>query len=303
MLNIRNIDLNLLVIFNALLEDQSTVKVAKRLALSQPAVSHALNRLRETFDDPLFVRASRGLVATPRALSLAPELNDFILRAEKLLGNAPIFIPKEARVTFRIATTDYFEQIAFPKILKILEKEAPYCQIISRPTKGLLPKEDLETGDIDVAIAGFFGELPDGYHQRELYKDDFVCVARKGHPYLKDKVTLKNYAEQMHVLISMHGDMKSNSSAILKKHKLEQKYLAGSSSFLSPGWIVSETDLLLTCPRKLAESYKIHLPVELFELPFKLNEIKVTQVWHGRNQNEAHHKWLRQMIANVCEKI
>jgi DNA-binding transcriptional LysR family regulator len=299
-MNIRNVDLNLLVVLRELIQEKNTVRVGQKLGLSQPAVSHALKRLRDTFQDPLLVRAARGLVPTRRALELQIPVNDFLKQVETIFAGPEKFDPATAKLTFRIATTDYFEQVILSRLLTIFEKEAPGCTLIIRPSLGVLPKEDLEEGIIDLAIAGFYGELQENFYRQSLFQDDFVCVARKGHPLMKSPLTLKKYAGAQHLLISPQGDMKAKSKALLEKKGYTQKFLAGVSSFTSPGWILTTTDLLLTCPRKLALTYEKYLPVKSQEAPFDLGKISIVQVWHGKNHVDAAHVWLRNTIQKVC---
>ncbi len=300
-MNIRNIDLNLLVIFGALCEEKNTTKAAKRLGLSQPAISHALSRLRDQFKDPLFVRASRGLVPTQRALDLERPILNLLYQLDGVLFGSNEFIPEKSQLTFKIATTDYFEQVALPSILKVLEKEAPGITVLSKPTLGSLPKLELEKGDYDLAVAGFYGELPEGLLKQKLFDDDFVCVARKNHPRIKKTLSLSQYATEKHILISLQGDMKSKSQELLAKKGLNQQFRAGVSSFLSPGWLLTTTDYLLTCPRKLADSYEKYLPVETHELPIEIPKIHIIQVWHERSHRDKAHSWFRQLIYRVCQ--
>lgn len=304
MKNITNIDLNLLVVFGALCAEKNTTRAAKKLGLSQPAVSHALSRLREQLKDPLFVRASRGLVPTQRALELEKPLLELLSQLDQVLVGPTIFRPEKAQNTFRLATTDYFEQIALPHLLEILESEAPGVTVISRPTLGSLPNAELENGEIDLAIAGFYGDLPEGLMKQRLFDDDFVCVSRRDHPRIKKKViSLDEYAGEKHILVSMQGDLKSKSKDMLAKKGKRQEYRAGLASFLSPGWILTQTNYLLTCPRKLAVSYEKYLPVSLHALPIAIPNIHVVQVWHERQHRDPAHAWLRGMVQRVCRSI
>lgn len=302
-MNIRDIDLNLLVILRELILEKNTVKVGQKVGLSQPAVSHALNRLRDIFGDPLMVRASRGLVPTRKAQELEGPINTFLKDVESLLSIGEKFDPRTSKLTFRIATTDYMEQLLLPGILAIVEKEAPHCTVITRPTHGSLPKMELEEGTIDLAIAGFYSDLPENFYKQNILQDEFVCVARKGHELFKGQLTIKKFAQAQHLLISMDGDMKSRAQAKLKKHGLEQKFTAGVSSFNSSGWILPATDLVLTCPKKLAVSFKKYMPIEIKELPFELDKISIVQVWHERNHRDEAHIWLREMVKKVCADL
>lgn len=302
--NIKKLDLNLLVLFAILCEEKSTTKAALRLGLSQPAISHSLVRLRDQLNDPLFVRASRGLVPTERALQLEKPVLALLSQLDGVLGSPKKFIPAKAKNVFRIATTDYFEIAVLPSLLQNLEKLAPHITIISRPTFGILPKNEVERGDYDMAIAGFYGKLPEGFMKQKLFDDDFVCVSKKDHPRIKKKtLSIGQYAEEKHVLISVQGDMLSRARDILAKKGYEQKYSSGVASFLSPGWIVSSTELLLTCPRKLGEAFGKYLPVVIHELPFEIPSISVVQVWHERSHKDPAHSWLRQLIYKTCQEI
>lgn len=302
-MNIRNVDLNLLLVLKELLLEKNTVRVGEKLGLSQPAVSHALKRLREAFGDPLMVRASRGLVPTRRALELEAQIVELIKNAEQLFDKPKVFNPKDSKLTFRIATTDYMEQLILPGLLAILENEAPGCTVITRPTYGSLPKAELEEGSIDIAIAGFYRDMPDNFYKQNIIEDNFVCVARRGNALFKGPLSLKKYAGAKHVLISMDGDMKSRAQALLKKQGLDQQFAAGVSSFNAPGWILTRTDLLLTCPRKLAESFQVHLPIEIKELPFQLEKISIVQAWHARNHKDESQVWFRGLIKQVCAAL
>jgi DNA-binding transcriptional LysR family regulator len=304
MKNIRSIDLNLLVVFGALCVDRSTTKAALRLGLSQPAVSHALARLRVQLNDPLFVRASRGLTPTRRAIQLEEPVMQLLKQLDQVLAGPDRFDPMQAQITFKIATTDYFEQVALPLVLKRLESEAPLVTIVSRPTYGDLPKSELESGDIDLAIAGFYSDLPEGFLSQRVFIDDFVCIARHNHPRIKKAIiSVSDYAREKHVLISVHGDMKSKSKDQLAKMGYDQQFSAGLSSFLSPGWIIANTNYLLTCPRKLAESYSKYLPLILCDIPIEMPKIQVRQVWHDRHHSDAAHIWFRKMIYDTCQSL
>ncbi len=302
-MNIHNIDLNLLGLFHVLNEEKSVSKAALRLGLSQPAVSNALSRLRGILGDPLFVRGSKGLQRTPRALELEKPIDDFIHSIENILLEPKVFDARSSRATFRLATTDYFEQVFLPKLLKYMEREAPQMTLVSRPTLGKLPKDELESGSYDLAIAGFYGDLPEGYFQQIIFQDDFVCVAGKKHPVHKSKLTLEAYSKYQHLMISPQGDLQGRVDELLKKKNLRRQIRAGVSSFTSTGWALCDTDLLLTCPRKLAQRFTEYLPLAIQEPPFDLPALKIYQVWHQRTHVSPSHQWLRQAMARISKDI
>jgi len=301
--NIAQIDLNLLVVFDVVCRERNTVRAAEKLGLSQPAISHALARLREVFADRLFVRASRGLIPTPRALELQAPIRQIMAQTEKVLARQTNFDPGSAKRIFRLATTDYFEQIAFPSLLKAVENQAPGVTIVSRPTLGELPRERLEAGGFDLAIAGFYRNIPERFFQQKLFEDDFVCVARPGVFQAKGPIAIEKYVEAKHLLISPQGDLQSKAREILERKGYPIQYLAGVTSFLSPARILNSTDLALTCPRKLALSYLEAFSLKVHELSFKIPPISVVQVWHERNQDDAAHQWLRNLIQRICRSL
>lgn len=297
-MNLSTVDLNLLVLFEALAEELNATRAAARLSLTQPAVSHGLKRLREMLGDALFVRNARGLTPTRRAQQLKPQIAMLLEGARGILTERGAFDPAKITLTVRISTTDYYEQIALPGILGALEKKAPGLTIVSRPTLGELPKAEFEAGTIDIAIAGFFGALPEGYYQQKLYEDDFVCVVRRKNPFIRGKLNVEQYLKMRHLMISPQGDLKGRVDALLAKKKQKRLITAGVASFTSTGWILCESDLLLTCPRRLAERFAEYLPVDIHEAPFDVGTISVIQVWHERTHSDPALAWLRALIKD-----
>ena len=297
-----NVDLNLLAVFNAVVTERNTVRAAKRLGLTQPAISHALSRLRHQLGDRLFVRAPRGVIPTPRALALEKPVREILVAAEQVFFGLATFDPRKATNTFRVATTDYFEKIVLPFLLKHLETHAPGMTIMSRPTGGYLPKQGLEEGEFDLAIAGFYKEIPGNFIQQKLFMDDFVAVSHKKKK-VPAKLTPEVYAEQRHIVISPQGDLKTTSREMMRALGYEIHYAAGVTGFLSPARILTMTDLMLTCPRRLAEAYGENFPVKIQELPFKIPPMTVVQVWHERQQGDPAHQWLRQTLKEITAKI
>ena len=300
MIDIRNKDLNLLNIFSVLLLERNVSRAAERLNLSQSTISHSLARMRDMFGDELFVRVPRGIVPTPKALALAPKVESLLKAAELLFDEGETFDPKKAVGTIRLAATEFFEHLALPKLIPILREKAPNVVLRSISTQGQLPKEKMEQGQIDVAVAGFFGDLTEGFSQELIFEDDFLGVVRKGHPILKTKKTVQDYTSFDHILISPQGDLIGVVDKILGK-KNPRSVVAGISNFLTPGWIVADSELILTAPSRLVDVFTKSLPVQSFELPFKSPHISVMQVWHERTANEPLIKWFRSLIKDCCK--
>ena len=302
-MNIKSKDLNLLIIFKALFEELNVSKVARRLALSQPAVSHALGRLRNDFADPLFVRGSKGMVPTKIALALGPQISELVRQAEGVYGAGRTFDPRLLTGSFQVAATEFMEQAIGPKLISQLITAAPNLKMVFRPTVGLFPAADLEKGTLDLAIAGFFGDLPDGFVRKKLMVEKYLCVLRKGHPAVKGgKIDLISYAGLTHVLTSPQGDLQGAVDLALAALKMTRRVQGGFSSFFAPGWVVESSDAVLTTPARMARIFAKHLEVECYELPFALPAFTIFQVWHHRSQDEAGHIWVREMIEKICRE-
>lgn len=297
-MNINSIDFNLLKVFSVLYQKPNASEAAIVLGLSQPAVSHALQRLRDTFGDPLFVRGSRGLIITPRARELGPFVVNMIKELEEKLAPRG-FNPKEDVGVFRLKSTDYFEQSMLPNFVSHLRTEAPRTQIISKSTQGILPKAELEEGSVDLAIAGFFGELPNGFYQQKIFEDKLVGLCRKNHPYLKNK-SLKEWLKCQHMLVSAEGKLEGQIDRALLKQKKKREVALSISSFMPSGWIVQNSDLVIAIPGKLARQLSAVLPLTTFELPLEQLPIQIVQVWHESVHQDVRHQWMRKKLFDIC---
>ena len=290
-------DLNLLKIFALLLAECNLSRAAVRLGLTQPGLSRALSRLREEFDDPLFVRAPGGMLPTPKALALEKPLLAALDHLEGLYAAPVEFKPESATGIVRIATTDYFEQVVWVELAGKLSRIAPRMTFVTKMTGSDVPIAHLRSGDVQLAIAGFFNELPGGLVRQTLMTDRFVCVVRKNHPTVGKKLTMENYLKLGHIVVSARGDFEGTVTRMLRAKGLTRHVAASVCSFLSSGQLAATSDLILTAPARLVEHFVKHLPVAVLEPPLALPPIKVNQVWHERYQNDPLHAWLRAEIA------
>lgn len=292
---------SLLTVFDALMTERNVSKAAIKLHLSQPALSHALARLREEFKDELFVRVARGVAPTPRALKLAPLVAETLNRLERLFAPPERFDPMTVKSRITMASSEYFEHLALPQLVPRLAKEAPGVLLHSHSAQGRLPKEEMERGECDLAVAGFFGELPEGFYQQTLFDETFVCVVRKDHPQVGRTLSLKGYLALSHLLISMQGDLKGMIDVILEKQRCCRRIVAGIGNFITPGWIIAESDLILTLPRRLAMIYLRHLPLRMLAVPLEVPPIKIAQVWHERTNADPLHRWFRRQVHKAVQ--
>ena len=297
------IDLNLLVVLQAIEVHRHVSKAAEALGLSQSAVSHALSRLRATFADDLYVKVPGGMVPTPRADELAALIPPVIESLTRVFGKQKSFVPAELDRTFNVLTTDFIEHLLLPGILKSQHKEAPKTRISFRNVGFSLPKDELQSGEIDLAIAGFFGDLPDGFYQQKLFSDSFRCCMRKGHPQAGKKMTLKAYCELPHILIAPSGDLTGQIDKILAKKKLNRQITVGTSGFLAAGWAAARSDAILTAPSKLIAEFENLLALKSFDVPLEVPSITIKQVWHERMNKDAGHKWFREKLFATLNDV
>ncbi len=233
-MNITNKDFNLLLVFHVVYQERNASVAATRMALSQPALSHKLNKLRHEFADPLFVRASRGLTPTPKAHELAPLVQRLISEMEAFYEQCEgrDFLARTERI--HLYSTDYIEQTLLPRLLPRLREQAPNLQLITHNTRGLLPREELEKGTCDLAIAGFFADLPDTFRQQRLLSEDFVVLACRSNPRLHAGLDLTGFLACEHLLTTLTGDLNGLVDRALAARGLMRKVAAGLSSFIAP---------------------------------------------------------------------
>lgn len=303
-MNITNKDFNLLLVFHVVYQERNASLAATRMALSQPALSHKLNKLRHEFADPLFVRAPRGLTPTPKAHELAPRVQRLISEMEAFYEQCEgrDFLARAERI--HLYSTDYIEQTLLPRLLPRLREQAPNLQLITHNTRGLLPREELEKGTCDLAIAGFFADLPDTFRQQRLLSEDFVVLACRNNPRLHAGLDLTGFLACEHLLTTLTGDLNGLVDRALAARGLTRKVAAGLSSFIAPPRLLRGTDLLLTCLRSVAEEAVAHdAALCMHPLPLALPRVEVMQIWHERTDADPLRRWLRQQIQQVAEGL
>jgi DNA-binding transcriptional LysR family regulator len=301
-MNLTTKDLNLLYVLQILMEERNVSKAAKRLRLTQPAVSNALSRLRRDFDDPLLVRSSKGMTPTPLALKIWPMVNTLCEQATEIFFREAFDVADQAS-TFRFATTDYFEAVFLPKMLGELQRTAPRVTLVMRPTAGSLPIVEMEGGFIDFAAGGFFGRLPEGFHGIDLFQESFTCVVRKDHPRVKKHMDLETYISLDHILVTLQGDLQGAVDRALAKRQLTRRIVAGVMSFHSPINLGANSDFVATIPTRIALTARQHLPIQCFPLPLEVPGYIVQLVWHARTHSSRPHAWMRGELIRIAHEF
>lgn len=300
-----NIDLNLLVVFDALMTERSVTKAAARVNLSQPAVSNALGRLRIHFGDRLFLRGRNGMIPTPRALELAPRIEAGLEHFHGAI-EPPRFEPKTSNTAVRIAATDEIELTLLPKLLKKLQTVAPGISMNYSRLHGLytIPAADLESGVLDFAIGMFTQPLPfdTSLFFRELYAPRFVCIARRGHPKIRGKLTLPVFCSVGQAAAFYPGRGPGLIDRVLAERGLRRNVTLSVPHWLSLPFVVAESDLIATVPETVADAMGSHLRLQRLKCPVRLPRLPVSLAWHARTHEDESHRWFREMIISACKK-
>ena len=292
-------DLNLLPIVVALYDELSVSRAARQLGMSQPAVSKALRRLRETFDDPLFVRGPSGIVPTPRAHAIVRAARPHLERLHEDLLKGERFDPATSTRPIVLGLADVAEMAFLPSILGHLRVHAPKCPVSTMTLPDAQLADSLEKGDVDVA-AGYYPSLAQrNFRHRRLSQHGFACLMRSGHPLWKTRLTVSAYLAADHIVVRRAGRSQEVLERFLERRKMRRKVAMYTASVLSVPFIVMDTQLVATLPYAVVTRFASITPQVAAALPpFDLTyELKLH--WHRRFDNEPRSIWLREQLAVV----
>jgi DNA-binding transcriptional LysR family regulator len=303
-MNLAEIDLNLLVVLDALLEERQLGRAATRLGYTQPALNAALNRLRRLVGDPLLVRDQGKLRPTPRAEDLHRQVRTVLGQIEHVLSPPEHFDPLLSRATFTLAVTDYCEFALLPKLIQTLALAAPGVRVAVRYLGEEFPLADLESGRVELVL-GHFDELPPGLPHQALFTERLVCVLRKNHPQVKEKGTLSSeaFSTVSHVQVQPRGGALGLVDAALGASGLSRKVALKVPSFTVAPMVVASTDLCALLPARVAQHFASLLPLRVLEPPVPLDGYAATQVWHERSDSNPGVTYLRERITEAAQKI
>lgn len=300
-MKLTSLDLNLLVALRALLEEQHVSRAAKRVGLTQPAMSNALGRLRRLFDDQLLVRTPNGMQLTPRALALAGPLEAALDHLESALGGEG-FAPEASRRSFTLAMADYTALVVLPPLKRHLAQVAPGIDLVVVNSVRGQGISLVDRGEADLAI-GLLPDPPAHLRTQVLYRDRLVCMARADHPALRRPMTLDRYVGLQHVLVRAPGDRRSVVDRELEKLGRQRRIEVLLPNYLVIPHLLAATDLVATEADRLRKCFAGQLPLATRKLPFTGPDIQVSQAWHVRSDRDPAHRWLREQIALVTAKV
>ncbi len=311
-MNIRNIDLNLLVYLDVLLKERNVTRAAEALGISQPAMSNGLRRLRELFNDPLLVRTSEGMTPTERAKQLQPMVREVLAAIEKAVQPRSEFHAAKAERVFHISVSDYTESTLLPHLMRRLRSEAPDVTL-DVLTSSDISYKDVEQGSIDLVI-NRFDVLPQSFHQMTIWRDSFSCLLSSHNP-IREDFTLDNYLESRHVWVSKSGmgvGVGMEPGAVqrlgwvdeaLAKLGKQRRIRVFTRHYQAAMQLAELRDLVVTLPTKAAKLLKNNPKVVILAPPFKIPEIELQMAWSPLLQHSPAHQWLRRLIADVASTL
>jgi DNA-binding transcriptional LysR family regulator len=292
-------DLNLLPLVIALYDELSVSRAARQMGMSQPAVSKALRRLRQTFDDQLFVRGPNGIVPTPRAHAIVRTARPHLKHLQEHLLQCERFDPATSTRPLVLGMSDIAEMAFLPSILDRLQVHAPKSPVTTVSVRDEQLADALEKGDVDVA-AGYFPALAQrNFRQRKLTKHGFACLMRKGHPLWKSRLTVTAFLAAAHVVVRREGRSQDLLELFIERRRMRRKVALYTSNVLSVPFIVMDTQLVATLPYAVVTRFaSITTEVVAALPPFNLTyDLKLH--WHRRFDNEPRSMWLREQLASV----
>lgn len=304
MSNLRNFDLNLLVAFDVLMRELNVTRASEKMFITQSAMSHVLHRLRQQLDDPLLVKTPTGMKPTERALNLIEPVRVILQETERIIKSPAEFDASSSQRQFVIAATDYLEFLLIPALSELVDQIAPGVDIYVKRTETSYPVTQLENGGLDVLL-GFESVLntPSHLHSHKLFDDRMVCVVRQNHPLIRKAPSLDEYVALSHILISWKGTPIGIIDQHLQELGLERRIKLIVPNFLSAPLIVSQTDMILSLPNRIAERFKKIAPLEIFPVPLQLPTYDLVMVWHPLWDKDPAHRWLRDKITAIGRSI
>jgi DNA-binding transcriptional LysR family regulator len=296
-MDLSEFDLNLLIVLNTLLLEQSVSKTASRLHLSQPATSAALNRLRKALNDPILVREGLRMVPTPRAEQLAEPLQAILTAIEQTLAAPQPFDPSTISRTFKIATNDYGTFVVVPQLMQRLSAIAPGINLeiweIAQDVEAALRQ-----GEIDLVITDAW-TLRHCKCTDTLFSETFTCLVRQNHPRIHAQLTLADYVKENHALVSSRGRVIGNVDAVLSQQNLQRHVGVTLPHVLAIPAVIASTDLIVTLATRIANRFATDYALKTFSPPIGLDSFEIAMAWSNRMDNNLAIQWLRRELIQL----
>lgn len=299
-MNIENFDLNLLRVFDAMFAERNVTRAARRVFLSQPAVSHALARLRKEIGDPLFVRAGNEMIATKKALALAPGIRNVLDQLGELLGDAA-FDPKTSVAVFRLGISDLSEYILAPLFIRLMHDEAPHLRFHINSFNDADYEAQLASGALDVVVSVYQSGGP-GIHSRSTGTEKLVGLVRSGHPFVGKRPTAQQFKRARLLAVARSDRIEGQ-----LQRSLHEAGIAGQVAYSTPHLfavpkILEDSDLVLIQSGGVARALCAEHPLSVVRIPFRLPPIEPQVTWHERTHRDPAQRWMRERILETIPR-
>lgn len=298
MIEPHTLDLNLLAVFQEVYRERQISSAAKRLGLSQSAVSNALARLRRAFGDELFVRTAAGMQPTPLAAQMAEPIGAAMAQVALALNQRSRFDPATSHRRFTLAMTDVGEIYFMPALIERCRLLAPLVKISSVRAGALNLKEALEGGRVDLAV-GPFEDISEALYQRLLFRQPYVTMFRKGHPLGRGKVDLERFVAAEHMLVDAHESPYDRINGLLARAGIGPNVRFRVPHFTAVPYMVATSELVVTVPQKLAERAALPFGLAWIAPPLELPPLQTNVFWHRRYNQDPGNQWLRGLLAEL----
>lgn len=297
-MDLKDIDLNLLVVFHQLLQQRRVSRAAELLGLTQPAVSNALARLRNVLGDELFVRASAGMVPTPYANQLAEPVAEALGILHRAMNQQRSFDAATSTRRFVIAMSDIGEIYFLPRLVQEIARVAPGISVSTVHNATVNLKDEMEAGHVDLAV-GLLPQLAAGFVHRRLFRQRYVCTFRKGHALDKGKITLREFCAAEHLVVISAGTGHGKADEFMERAGITRDVKLRVMHFIAVGHLLRDSDLVATLPERLAESVTAPFGLAYVAHPAKLPEISIDVFWHSRHHGDPASQWLRALMVRL----
>jgi len=297
-MNLNKVDLNLFIVFDAIYTEANLTRAGQIVGITQPAVSNALARLRETFNDPLFVRTAQGMVPTPMAQNIIGPVRNALQLLRVSVQESRTFNPLQANKTFRISMTDLTEAVVLPPLFQRLRRLAPNVKIESMLAKRRETTKELAAGRLDFAMDAPLNTDPQVRHVK-LLEDRYVCAMRRGHPLAKDKLSVEEYLSLSHIHISSRRSGLGMVDLALGKMGQQRKIALRSQHYMMATQVIQQTDMAVTVPERFArrhDLYQVPLPVEIPPLETHI-------YWHESTDQDPANRWMREQMIEIAQQV
>lgn len=297
--HLRSLDMNLLRVFHSVYIEKSVSTAAQQLGLTQSAVSHGLRKLRELFDDELFVRAGSAMVPTIRAQTLFEPVHVIMETLTEQVLAVSIFDALAARREFLLVMGDMAEVVFLPPLLRYLREHAPHCTVRTQRMHNEAMLDALERGDAEIAL----GNLPEAhgnFYSQTMFRHNYVVLASDCHPRIGSGLSWKEYAREEHIVVTSGLDLNLEQKTLAPR-SINRRVVLTVGGFLSVPWLIQNTELLATVPTRLSQQIARAAQVKQLEMPSPVEPYGLQSVWHPRWHRDPGHRWLRETLFNLMQ--